>query len=265
MTLFFGGEVLCQLPDHELKDWYEKVQYCLGEAGFHNDLISSSSSPLPTGEDTFNATSRNENDDDDKNKLGQKTDASTDALSTTTTTTTTGRRSDDDDDDFWFHVTSISMFPPKRNNLVVAILEASPAWHMLHHNIRNIAKNGNSQGLKDITAYSPDTWIAHVTLGNIVGGEGSTKSQIRTAFDEVLGQITISDGLLAGQRDNDAGDSTSDIGGQLIKAKRLQSTERDFLFAARTQGIAMGGPVPDQVPLDWDFTYRPRHDSVQER
>ena len=217
MTFFFGGEALCELPAEELEEWHGKVRDRLQESHFHNVVSPEKPVVGPSSIDRDVAVV---------------------------------------DDDYWFDVTSISVFPPKRNNLVVAILEASPAWHTLHNDVRDIAKEADSQGLKDITAYSKEKWTAHITLGNIVGG--GTKGQIRKSFDQVLGEVC--DELV---QDSSTNENVEEIGslesGNLEKKdKPPTASKSNCLFKARTHGIAMGGPVPDQRKLDWDFIYKPQ-------
>jgi len=211
LTLFFGGEILSALPGHELQEWHETVRERLHRANFL--LKSSPASAASEKMDCSNIV---------------KTESMTHK-----------------DDDYWFRVTSLSMFPPKRNNLVVAILEASPAWHNLHRDIQDIATNGESQALREIAARSKDKWIAHITLGEIIMGGGS-KSEVRQSFDQVLKDVC--DDL---EQQGNISTVTED---DILPAGATRSR---CLLQATTVGIAMGGPVPDQVDLDWNFQYQP--------
>ena len=226
MTFFFGGEALGELPVQELEDWYGTVRDRLGQAGFHTV-----------------ASCTREDETNDNNQPQAAVDSSS-----------VDPGDDGMDGEYWSNALSISLFPPKRNNLVVAILEVSPAWHTLHNDVRNIAKNGDSQGLKDVTAYSKDKWTAHITLGNIVGG--GTKGEVRKAFDEVLRQVAQDLAVL-----QDGNGDHNNESEQLETKNRPTgvSSVQNCLFKARTRGIAMGGPVPDQAELDWDFRYEPRN------
>ena len=223
MTFFFGGETLCELPVEELIDWHGKIRDRLKESSF----LSHAQSPDSARNDESSHENRNRND----------------------------KPSDDNEingviDDYWFDVTDVCMFPPRRNNLIVAILEASPAWHALHNDVRDIAKTSDSQALNEITAHSKDKWTAHITLGNIFGG--GSKGQVRKAFDEILEQIKEE----LGQEQR--GVCTPRNEGNDQKNTDANELPTDgFLFKARTHGIAMGGPVPEQAALDWEFTFKP--------
>ena len=188
MTFFFGGEALCELPAEELVEWHGKIRDRLKESGF---VLAAEAGKEAEAEEVAR-------------------DVSVENL-----------------DEYWFNITDICTFPPQRNNLVVAILEASPAWHQLHNDVRDIAKNGNIQALKNITTYSKEKWTAHITLGNIFGG--GRKREVTKFMTEILQDIRIPDKDTAGE-------------------------------GARTHvhGISMGGPVPEQVELPWDFTFVPK-------
>ena len=226
MTFFFGGEALCELPVHELEDWYGKVRDRLGKANFYNTLFRKA-----------DGTSDSKRQHEPEVKDSSLADPG-----------------DGVDDEYSFDVLSISMFPPKRNNLVVAILEASLAWHTLYNDVRDIAKNCESQGLKDVTANSKDKWTAHITLGNIVGG--GTKGEIRQVFNGILRQVSEDLALL--QDDN--WDNSNEREQLEMRNRQTASTlDNNCLFKARTRGITIGGPIPDQAELDWDFRYEPRN------
>jgi 2'-5' RNA ligase len=178
MTLFFGGEIICELPPNELLEWHGRVSERLGKSGFRFQ---------DSGDDSISST-----------------------------------------DDFSFEVVGLKVFPPQRKNLIVAILEPAPAWHVLHNDIRELAKDEScSKALAEITRYSKDKWISHITLGNLYGG---TKEQLRS-LDPLLQEVFQSKLPV----DNDG--SSNDC------------------LAAFTSGIAMGGPVPEQLELDWDFRH----------
>jgi 2'-5' RNA ligase len=93
-------------------------------------------------------------------------------------------------------------------------------WQELHDDIRALARKGSSKSLRDITVYSKDTWTPHITLCNINGG---TKDELKE-LNEHLNAIS-----------------------------HELSAVNDSMFEARGSRIAMGGPIPEQAPLDWDF------------
>lgn len=206
MTLFFGGEALCELPADELQDWHTKISQRLEESKFYN--VGEMNHPI------------------------------------------TEEAAENDFDEFNFVVTELTTFPPKRNNLVVAILEATAPWHQLHDDIRNLARSVDSEGLKDITSSSKDKWTAHITLGNIIGGGKSVgKKEIKKVLGEISGEYSAK-----------ASDESNAVAAEKINSKipRVTSaTSNAFLFRAKTRGISMGGPVPQQVKLNWDFMYCP--------
>jgi 2'-5' RNA ligase len=122
--------------------------------------------------------------------------------------------------DLDFTVSEICTFPPKRHSLVVAKLRAGPAWHGIYNNIRNISKD--IPGLYDVvTNQGFDVWTPHVTLADIVRGKSHDCSR-----DQYQRNLAAT-----------------------------KSTLRNFpvggTYAAR--GISMGGPIPKQAALDWNF------------
>jgi 2'-5' RNA ligase len=183
MTFFFGGETLCQLPEEELTAWHAAVKARLEESGF---VLKANDGGGAEG----------------------KADSANDA-----------NDASGGDDDFWFRVADVRTFPPRRNNLVVAVLQASPAWLSLHGDVREIARTGDSAGLRDVVRCSKERWTPHVTLANIVGNNRAGMRLLNEQLRE--------------------------------KSDSLDSEER-----VTASAIAMGGPVPEQVSLDWDFVFR---------
>ena len=183
MTLFFGGEIVCELPVSELEAWHLRVSQRLKQSGFGNKACRS--------------------------------------------------------EVFEFEVTDIKVFPPHRNNLVVAILEPTPAWHLLHDDLRKIAQDPTlSAALADVTAYSKPKWISHITLGNLFGG---TKADVKALLNPLLQDVFRKRLAMVVPIDNRSSSSSSSNKG----------------WTALTSGIAMGGPIPKQKELNWDFPYSP--------
>lgn len=201
-TFFFGGQVLCSIPAEELSTWHTDIKGRFCKSQFYLDsegpIVSQSSAPERVVLESLapDATIGDEEIEVDK-------------------------------DEYWFRIKKLSLFPPKRGYLIVAILEASPAYHALYRDIRSVALNGDSKELKSLAEKDkgPD-WIPHITLGNLYGG---TKDDKR-AVGEMLEHYSLENGA-PDEASNDA------IG---VKC------------------ITMGGPVPQQVELDWDFQNRQR-------
>lgn len=120
----------------------------------------------------------------------------------------------------YFRIKEIRTFPPRRNNLIVAVLEAPELWNSMHDAIRDIAKNGSSEALQSTTAYSKDRWTPHVTLANLFGGSRVDAKDL----DSLLQEMTA-----------------------------RKCGKKPFMLEAKGLYIAMGGPIPEQVPLDWTF------------
>jgi 2'-5' RNA ligase len=171
MTLFFGGETLCNdLSAEELQTWYLVVQRRLSESHFflQSTVQQDETSPSATN-----------------------------------------------DGSFWFRLSHFRTFPPRRNYLVVAIFEASPAWHSLYRDIRQLSA-ATAPALQEITKYSKDTWVPHVTLANLQGNGPSKKELVR-----------------------------------LLQELPLPANQKNCMAT----GITMGGPVPLQVDLNWNFAF----------
>ena len=177
MTLFFGGEVLCELPDRELVDWHSALTARFLEAGL--TLAHS----------------------------GAKADGMTVAT-----------------DDYWFRFRELAVFPPRRNNLIVAIFEVSPAWEKLHNDIRQISRSIESEGLLEITKRGKTKWTAHVTVANLKGKTEDVKKLTQFLQEKFF----------------------VDHGAN----SRHTTLNQDRVQAS---GVSMGGPIPPQVELEWDF------------
>lgn len=134
---------------------------------------------------------------------------------------------------YTLHFRELCLFPPRRNTLIVAIFDGSPELHKLHDELRDIAINSNSDGLKEVVNRSKEMWTAHATLGDLHGGgRGEAKQEKLEELAKML-----QDGL----------------GLDVIQEK--EDMMHSSNFTAKVKGIAMGGPVPSQVDLNWDHFF----------
>ena len=134
---------------------------------------------------------------------------------------------------YTLHFRELCLFPPRRNTLIVAIFNGSPELHKLHDDFRDIAINSDSDGLKEVVKRSKERWTAHVTLGDLHGGgRGEAKQE---KLDELAKLLQDGLGLDAIEEKEDMMHSSN--------------------FTAKVKGIAMGGPVPSQVDLNWDYFF----------
>jgi len=112
---------------------------------------------------------------------------------------------------------------------VVALFQVSPAWQALYKDLVATLTTTNQQpssadkedALQQIAKKSHNTWTPHVTLANIIvqGKErGSHMQALKKQLDQTSQALT-----------NKLGSSSN------------------------LRGISMGGPVPSQVALNWDF------------
>lgn len=138
--------------------------------------------------------------------------------------------------DFSFRVDGLVAFPPQRNNLVVAILDGGPEWHELHGDLRSIAQDESlSTALSEATKHNGGerSWVAHVTLGDLHGGSKRQYGDLNPLLQEVF----------------HASSATS-----TKPAVEMESpSEGGLEWRAFPDGISMGGPMPEQMVLDWDF------------
>ena len=179
MTLFFGGEVLGEIPAHELQAWYDKISHCIKSSGFCTHQV---------------------------------TDAGKD------------EREDDNKPDFSFVQTGLIVFPPNRQNLVVASLKPGPEWFKLHDEIHEVSLDRSiSKELSQATGRTAKgKWLCHITLGNLIGGNKKQDPMLASCLNRVFQK----------------------------HSKDLRSPKTQPLM------ISMGGPIPEQIPdLDWKFEY----------
>lgn len=183
MTFFFGGEVPCTLPTDELVQWHKRLEDRFAQSNF--------------------VLQHNKNSLDHLRSDASQADT-------------------DDNINFSFQIQELAVFPPRRNNLIVAILEASPVWHTLYQDVRLLSSSPeDSIGLHEISKRGKEKWTAHITLANIVGGKKSDAKQLT----------------------------------QMLKEFSKEELSEGGQCACNVQCIAMGGPVPSQEDLDWTFEY----------
>jgi 2'-5' RNA ligase len=287
LTLFFGGEGLGRLPEQDLEAFHARVSSALlRDQGAHG---------LAFEQDP-----------------GRQVSAATGDL---VDGTERGDSSVVKDPRFCFRIAGLRTFPPRRNNLVVAELEAPEAWTRVRGAIlqgcsastaaatsaapsepkhtttttttiltdssaaesNHGSRDGDGDGpcdenrspepivtLEDLAAMNPPRWIPHVTLANVAtssrGGGGG--AAFRRALDEILREETRR--LLRLPHDGDGGG-----GGDDDKSEGKRQSDGDESDRGRGEGdgdpslvvptgVAMGGPVPPQAPLDWTFRLCPR-------
>jgi 2'-5' RNA ligase len=133
---------------------------------------------------------------------------------------------------YWFRIKGLSLFPPRRNYLIVALLEASPAWHALHDDLRNLAVSGDSESLRSIAKRGKREWTPHITLGNLYGDKKADLGAVRKMLQDFPLHYH------AVESDNPASEHLE------VDVKRIETIR-----------ISMGGPVPEQVELDWNFLW----------
>jgi 2'-5' RNA ligase len=196
MTLFFGGETLGQIGTGQLEDLHQKCTSVIRGSGFIATSAANSSGPTTGGPMVDDSSS---------------------------TAAAYGRMPCHPDNDFWFTIKEVRVFPPGRSNLIVAILEAAPAWHTLHNVLREAARAVESDEIRTVLNYSHETWVAHITLANIISPKGPTKRTLQRLQQK------------------------------LYNAQLALPDDQRRVFA---KGISMGGPLPTQVDLNWDFPFR---------
>ena len=199
MTFFFGGEVLTTLPQYELKEWHGQLVTLFGRV---------SSASITKG-DLCNEKDNGCDTEIDGN-LSQKKD-------------------------LYVTFRELTLFPPRRNNLIVAIFDVSKSMNILHDDVRNIALKGNSTMLSNVVQRSKEKWTAHITLGNIRQGTKPDLKRLRELLSSTCMQPYLDPQL------------QSSIN---TKLKDLRSD------SMKVRGIEMGGPCPDQLPLDWMFPFK---------
>lgn len=182
---------------------------------------------------------------------------------------------------YTLHFKSVLVFPPGRNNLIVAVFEASPALEDLHAKLCELAvmekenmadsnvSNDNSMGnevsgksrnnekeyefplLRELTLnhekqrkqHRSPSWVAHVTLGNLAGG---SKEEVNRLSKWVAGRAHQS--KCTGMKSND--DNSPPISGTSAKPENeSEPLERSIAVL----GLALGGPVPGHTDIVWNF------------
>lgn len=147
----------------------------------------------------------------------------------------------------------ITLFPPNRNYLIVGVFESSPRLDGLYKEICNLSmmekpmQDNVKNVVLDEDVRSPEymfpllhgltktqhsrrnqnnsqSWVAHVTLGNLDGGNGADVKSLTSWLKDYKYQ---------------EGDT-------------LQ-LENDI----KVNGLALGGPIPSHVNVNWDFPFHP--------
>eukprot|EP00578_Thalassiosira_sp_NH16_P032801 CAMPEP_0181082406 /NCGR_PEP_ID=MMETSP1071-20121207/3604_1 /TAXON_ID=35127 /ORGANISM="Thalassiosira sp., Strain NH16" /LENGTH=369 /DNA_ID=CAMNT_0023163989 /DNA_START=425 /DNA_END=1534 /DNA_ORIENTATION=+ len=194
--------------------------------------------------------------------------------------------------DYSLQFKSLVTFPPRRDNLIVAVFESSSALDDLYEDLCNLAgmkKEDNddrrdiSDGdieavdggteyefplLRDLTQkqqkqrmqHRSPCWVAHVTLGTLVGG---TKGDVER-LSEWLGDVHH-EGVANTKKTSDKTsmfvESSKSEGltpnTPPVKNTAISEIGEASIFETRINalGLTMGGPVPGHVNIDWNFPF----------
>jgi hypothetical protein len=130
-------------------------------------------------------------------------------------------------DDFWFRVHEIKIFPPGRNNLLVATLQTSISWLCLYEDLQIIANKFPDLPHRETSTDSVLHWTPIIVLADIVGGTGRYGTE-RNAINTLLRDLKLD-------------------------------------ISSKKQTVSMGGRYPEQVSLEWSFRdLRKRPDNEEE-
>lgn len=145
----------------------------------------------------------------------------------------------------------LKLFPPNKHYLIVAMFEPSSKLLGLYEELCNLAlsekpshhqdsETGNESEyvfplLAELTKSQHDkrkqnkvsspSWVAHVTLGNLSGGNRDDVKRLNSWLE-----------------DNE--DHASDMIEQLT--------------AINVKGLDLGGPIPSHVDVDWEYSFHPK-------
>jgi 2'-5' RNA ligase len=217
MTLFFGGEVLCKLPAEALTEWHSQITTRLAQSGFQLEKNYERTTTVSAEEEVPSVTAA----------------ATEESTSCTDATKKLIIPPNTKNPEYSFRITKICTFPLRRNNLIVAILEATPEFYQLHDDIRAVAATSSCKDLKQIVKCSKNIWTPHITLANILKPRKSDGVGGKKRIDFQSQMKMLED----------------------ILAQYSQMEEITLSSCVTVSGIAMGGPMPQQAELDFDFQY----------
>ena len=179
------------------------------------------------------------------------------------------------------HFKSVIVFPPGRNDLIVAVFEASSALKDLHAKLCELAvmetenmadsnvSNDNSMGneisgksrnnekeyefplLRELTLnqekqrkqHRSPSWVAHVTLGNLAGG---SKDEVNRLSKWVAGRAHQLKCI--GTKSNDDNSPPSSV-----TSAKPENESEPLQTSIAVLGLALGGPVPGHTDIVWNF------------
>lgn len=275
MTYFFAGKVLEDMTVEELKRWeyYVRKECCCSSSS-----IASTSSSLLDQHWHTNTNKNNNHDSNNELVLGSGSVSRS---------------------DYSLRFKSLSTFPPNRQNLIVAMFEPSPALCELYDRLcrmavkkkkkkkdhRDRVDNDNNDDddekeqayefplLRELTLkqqrqrekYDSPKWIAHVTLGNLVGGSREDASRLNEWLVDNSrnyvggGDDTVSDN--SGDEEHFLSSTVEEVNDHAstesndVLLTKMEQTSRLLGSKVDALGLALGGPVPEHVDIDWDFPF----------
>ena len=107
--------------------------------------------------------------------------------------------------------------------------KASEDLKNLHQEIHTMSSSLGINLLNEISKKNPSVWITHITLGNI--------HKMKRNNIDVVADVTTSF-LSAGMESMDSA--------MIVESD--ENVQKSFVAC-----VTMGGPVPDQLELDWNF------------
>jgi hypothetical protein len=164
---------------------------------------------------------------------------------------------------YWLGFKSFRLFPPRRDNLIVAELETSEAWHELYRQVCQVSSTCGPVDLAHLVQSSSHggKWTPHITLADVVWKSSPSSDQQWRRNQPLAGRPhrhTLPSDDSPTQRNRFRAQQKQVLTTELLEITRtFCENVNGHQHSNAPKGISMGGPIPPQVDLDWNFVARP--------
>jgi len=146
----------------------------------------------------------------------------------------------------------LKLFPPNKHYLVVAMFEPSSMLYGLYEELCKLALSKKPSYHQDSETSNESEYLFPL-LAELTKSQHDKRKQNKSSLPSWVAHVTLG---------NLSGGNTDDV-------KRLNSWLEDYnkyqasemiheLNAINVKGLALGGPVPSHVDVDWEYSLHPK-------
>ena len=144
----------------------------------------------------------------------------------------------------------LKLFPPNKHYLVVAMFEPSSKLYGLYEELCNLAMSEKPTHLNDGNAVDESKYLFPL-LAELTKSQHDKRNQNKNSSPLWVAHVTLGN-LSGGSRDD-----VKRLNSWLEDYKYQESAMLQLSNEIKVNGLALGGPLPSHVDVDWEYPFHP--------